>query len=54
MIDTMYHVYDKNNKVVAHTLSEVSLTEKILRKEIDFETYDVVECTYDNSDDCSY
>jgi len=54
MIETIYHVYDKTNKVVAHTLSDTSLAEKVLRNEIDIEKYDVVECTYDNSDDCSY
>lgn len=54
MTDTVYHVYDKNNKVVAHTLSNISLAEKILNDEIDLVNQEVVACEYNKEEEASY
>ena len=54
MNDKIYHVYDRHNKVVAHTLSDISLAEKFLNDEIDFEIHEVVVCNYDKQEEASY
>jgi hypothetical protein len=42
MNDTIFHVYDKDNKVVAHSLSNHSLAEKVLNDEIDIVDHEIV------------
>ena len=54
MTDTVYHVYDKNNKVVAHTHSKISLAEKLLNDEIDLVDQEVIACEYNKEEEASY
>jgi hypothetical protein len=54
MTDTIFHVYDKNNKVVAHSLSDTSLAEKVLSDEIDIVDHEIVGVEYEKFPEASY
>lgn len=54
MNDTIFHVYDKDNKVVAHSLSNDSLAEKVLREEIDIVNHEIVSLDYEKFREASY
>lgn len=54
MNDTIYHVYDKDNKVVAHNLSNDSLIEKVLSDEIDIVEHEIVGVKEEKFKEASY
>lgn len=54
MNDTIYHVYDEDNKVVAHSLSDESLAEKILSDEIDFVDHQIIGVKKEQFKEASY
>lgn len=54
MNDTIYHVYDKDNKVVAHNLSNDSLIEKVLSDEIDIVEHEIVGVKQEEFREASY
>jgi hypothetical protein len=54
MNDTIYHVYSEDNKVVAHSLSDESLAEKILSNEIDFVDHQIVAVRQEQFKEASY
>ena len=54
MTDTIFHVYDSENRVVAHSLSNDSLTEKVLRDEIDPWNHEIVELKSEKYPEASY
>ena len=54
MNESIYHVYDKDNKVVAHNLSNDSLIEKILNDEINVVDHDIVRVKEEKFKEASY
>lgn len=54
MTDTIFHVYDSENRVVAHSLSNESLAEKVLRDEIDPWNHEIVELKQETFKEASY
>lgn len=54
MNDKIYHVYDKDNKVVAHNLSNDSLIEKLLSDEIDIVEHEIVGVKQEEFREASY
>ena len=54
MNDTIFHVYDKDNKVVAHCLSNSSLAEKVLNDEIDIVDHEIVGVECEKFPEASY
>lgn len=54
MTDTIFHVYDKDNRVIAHSLSNDSLAEKVLRDEIDPWNHEIVELKNEKFKEASY
>lgn len=54
MNESIYHIYDKDNKVVAHSLSNDSLIEKILNDEIKVMEHEIVRVKEENFREASY
>lgn len=54
MNESIYHIYDKENKVVAHSLSNDSLIEKILNDEINVVDHEIVRVKQEKFREASY
>lgn len=54
MTETIYHVYNKENQLIAHSLSNESLAEKVLNHEYDLDGHLIIGCEVNKTQDASY